>query len=193
MLIEKLRNYTPYNEQEKIDREVMISFLENNSDAYVRDNKIGHMTASAWVVNETYDKVLFCYHRIYDSWAWLGGHADGDRDLRHVALKEAKEESGLKDFVSINDDILSIEILPVSGHIKKGKYQPSHLHFNVTYLFVAREGDQLVAKADENAGLAWIPFGDIKSASSEPWFVENIYQKLIDKVGDICVRDSIEK
>ena len=56
---------------------------------------MAHMTASSWIVNEDYTKVLMIYHNIYNSWAWTGGHADGDEDLLHVAVKEAREETGL--------------------------------------------------------------------------------------------------
>ncbi|MBQ1900042.1 MAG: NUDIX hydrolase, partial [Erysipelotrichaceae bacterium] len=71
-----LRAYRPYNIQEEKDKETILSFLERYDDAYERSNELAHMTASAWVVNPDKTKVLMAYHRIYDSWAWLGGHCD---------------------------------------------------------------------------------------------------------------------
>ena len=94
-LLETIRNYRPYNEQEEKDREEMIRRLENKEELLTRDNRSAHFTASAWIVNKEKTKVLMAYHNIYDSWAWLGGHADGEEDLLKVALKEVKEESGL--------------------------------------------------------------------------------------------------
>lgn len=100
------------------------------------------MTASAWVVNKDRSKILLAYHNIYDSWAWLGGHADGEKDLLKVVLKEVAEESGVKNIKPVSEDILSVEILTVDGHEKKGVYVPSHLHLNVTYLIEADDTEQ---------------------------------------------------
>lgn len=184
--IEKeIEEYQPVNEQEEKDKMTMLSFLKENEDAFYRSNKIGHMTSSCFIVNEQMDKVLFCYHNIYDSYAWLGGHADGQEDLLSVALREAKEESSLKHIRPYDSKILSLEILCVNGHEKKGEYVSSHLHFNVTYLFIADENDPLFIKEDENSSLKWFSFSDALSVSKEPWFVKRIYPKLIEKVEKI--------
>ena len=94
----------------------------------VRENEIAHMTSSGFIVNKDRTKVLMIHHNIYNSWGWTGGHADGDSDLIAVAIKEAKEETGIKNANPITNDICSIDILPVNSHIKKGKYVASHLH-----------------------------------------------------------------
>ena len=90
-MIQKIREYKPFNEQEERDREVLLRLLSGAEDVYSRENLTAHMTASAWVVNEARDKVLMAYHNIYHSWSWLGGHADGERDLLAVALREVGE------------------------------------------------------------------------------------------------------
>ena len=123
-LIEEVRNYKPFNEQEAKDREILLRKLETVPDLFLRTNLTEHMTASAWVVNHDRTKLLMAYHRIYDSWSWLGGHADGEEDLRGVALKEVSEESGIQNVTLIRPDILSLEILTVDGHEKKGQYVP---------------------------------------------------------------------
>ena len=92
---EAIENYCPCCEQEARDKAVILSFIDSNSDAFERSNLIAHMTASAWVVNPARDKVLMVYHNIYDSWSWTGGHADGERDLLSVAVREVREETGL--------------------------------------------------------------------------------------------------
>ena len=181
-MIQKIREYKPFNEQEERDREVLLRLLSGVEDVYSRENLTAHMTASAWVVNENRDKVLMAYHNIYHSWSWLGGHADGERDLLAVALREVGEESGVIHVRPLSEEIFSLEILTVDGHEKRGKYVPSHLHLNLTYLLEAREGDALSMKADENSGVAWFGLEEAVKASTEPWFKERIYGKLNEKL-----------
>ena len=87
-LIDILKAYTPYNEQEMRDKEAMVRFLQMHDDAFLRTNLVAHVTASGWVMNGDGTKVLMAYHKLYDSWAWTGGHADGDEDLLQVAIRE---------------------------------------------------------------------------------------------------------
>ena len=181
-MIQKIREYKPFNEQEERDREVLLRLLSGAEDVYSRENLKAHMTASAWVVNEARDKVLMAYHNIYHSWSWLGGHADGERDLLAVALREVGEESGVIHVRPLSEEIFSLEILTVDGHEKRGKYVPSHLHLNLTYLLEAREGDALSMKADENSGVAWFGLEEAVKASTEPWFKERVYGKLNEKL-----------
>ena len=180
-LIRQVEDYIPFNEQEAADKATLLSLLRENTDISRRDNLAAHLTASAWVVNPERNKVLMAYHNLYNSWAWLGGHADGNFDLAAVAEKEAREESGLTDVKLVSDDILSLEILTVDGHEKKGKYVPSHLHLNVTYLLEADPNAPIHIKEDENSQVGWVNFDDIGCKSTEPWFVERIYSKLCIK------------
>lgn len=176
-----LKNYQPFNEQEKHDLPILIKALQEKN-SLTRDNKIGHFTVSCWILNQNHDRVLMCYHRIYNSYAWLGGHVDGMSDFKQVALKEAREESGLKNIRLLFDEPISIEILTVNGHIKNNEYVSSHLHYNVTYLMEANDQDELVIKEDENSDLAWFSLDDALKASNEPWIIENIYKKLNRKI-----------
>ena len=179
---EAIQNYAPWNEQEAADKALILDFLSKNPDAFFRTNLIAHMTASAWVVNPARDRVLMVYHKIYDSWSWTGGHADGDEDLAAVALREVREETGLKSARLLSKDIFSLESLTVDGHEKRGVYVPSHLHLNVTYLLEADDHDPLTVCEAENSGVKWFGLDEALLASSEPWFVERIYRKLNDKL-----------
>lgn len=181
-LSEAIRAFRPENEQEEADKKGILAFLAANENAFKRDNTIAHMTASAWVVNHDRTKVLMVYHKIYDSWSWTGGHADGEENLLAVALREVTEETGVSSVTPVSDDIFSLEILTVDGHEKHGSYVPSHLHMNVTYLLEADEEEPLTVCEDENKGVAWFGLDEALSASSEPWFVQRIYRKLNEKL-----------
>ena len=179
---EDIERYVPCNEQEARDKALILDFIGKNEDAFLRTNLIAHMTASAWIVNEKRDKTLMVYHKIYDSWSWTGGHADGDEDLLSVALREAREETGLENVRAMTGDIYSLEVLTVDGHEKRGEYVPSHLHLNVTYLLTADERDKLKVCEAENSGVRWFTLEEALKASSEPWFVKRIYSKLNGKL-----------
>ena len=174
--------YKPVNEREEADKAVILSCLERFDDVFDRSNALCHMTASCWCVNAGMDKALMAYHNLYGSWAWLGGHADGDTDLLRVAMKECMEESGLGHVSPVTRDIYSLEVLTVDGHIKRGAYVPSHLHLNVTYLLKADESEPLCRKEDENKAVKWFPLKEAVAASTEKWFKENVYSKLNEKL-----------
>lgn len=180
-LEKEIIKFYPYNEQEKIDKDTLLNLLKNSKNIFSRENKICHFTASSWIVNEEKTKVLMIYHNIYDSWSWTGGHADNETDLLKVAVREAMEETGLKNIKVLLDDIFSIEILTVDGHIKNDKYVSDHLHLNVTYLLEAREKDMICAKEDENSGVCWVEIDKSEKISKEEK-MKVIYKKLNEKL-----------
>ncbi len=177
-LVAQIEGYRPVNAQEAQDQRLILSCLERCEDVFLRSNALCHMTASAWIVNPQRDRVLMAYHNIYKSWSWLGGHADGEENLLQVALREVREESGLTQVRPVLEDILSLEVLTVDGHRKRGQYVSSHLHLNLTYLIEADDSEPLAVKPDENSSLAWFAPEDAVAASTEPWFRENVYSKL---------------
>lgn len=180
-LMDEIRNYIPACEQEARDQQQILRFMQENPDCLSRDNLTAHFTASAWVVNPARTKVLMAYHNIYDSWAWIGGHADGQEDLRAVALRELLEETGVKRGRLVSEDIFSLETLTVNGHVKRGVWVPSHLHLNVTFLAEADEDETLTACEGENQAVKWFPFEEALAASSEPWMVQHVYRKLVER------------
>ena len=177
-----IEKYVPWNRQEEKDRLLMLDFLDRGETPFLRENAVAHMTASAWIVNPARTKVLLCYHDVYDSWSWTGGHADGNEDLLAVALKEAAEETGALSVRPVMGKIFSLEILTVDGHEKKGEYVSSHLHMNVTYLLEADEDDRIRPREGENSAVGWFAPEEALQASSEPWFVRRIYSKLNAKL-----------
>ena len=168
-LEQQIQKFMPFNEQEEHDKAILLKWFESGSDILTRENEIAHLTASAWVVSP-------------DKKSVLGGHADGDADLHHVAQKEVMEESGLTHVKFLLDEPFSIEILSVDGHMKKGHYVSTHLHLNVTYLMEADPKDAVQNRPEENSAVAWIRVDQIAEKSTEPWFVEHVYAKLCEKM-----------
>ena len=180
-LLEQLEKYKPYNNEEEVIKPILLDFLARNDDAFCRENPLAHMTTSAWILNKERTKVLMGYHNIYNSWGWLGGHADGDEDLLRVIRKEVEEESGLKNLKLLHDGIYGINILTVFPHYKRGKYVNAHLHFDVEYLFEADEAEAVRMKPDENSGVDWIPIEEINQRVTEE-HMKPVYAVLNEKL-----------
>lgn len=181
--INQIKEYISYNEQEMKDKELILKCISDFPDVLTRDNTIAHITSSGYIVNKAKDKVLMIYHNIYKSWSWTGGHADGDSNLLKVAIKEACEETGLKNVAPVNGEILSLDVLNVNGHIKNGKYISSHLHLSIAYLLEADENDELIVNKEETRGVKWLPIDELHIHCSEPYMVK-IYNKFNKKINN---------
>ena len=179
--IEEIKEYQPYNEQEAADKEAILYAISNFNNLLTRENPLAHVSSSGYIVNKDRTKVLMIYHNIYKSWSWTGGHADGDEDLLYVAIKEAKEETGVKHIRALDNKIFSLDVLPVPAHIKREKNIASHLHLSVAYLLEADENDELTIKEDENSGVKWIPIDEIAKYSTEEDMIK-LYEKFNQKI-----------
>lgn len=180
-LKEQISHYIPYNGQEAKEQEIILKYMETFENLLTRENEFAHFTASAWIVNPERTKALMAYHNIYQSWGWVGGHADGDSDLLRVALKETTEETGLMSITPISKEIYSLEILGVPTHMKRGVPIATHLHLNITYLIEANEEEGTTVKEDENSAIKWMKLDEAIEACTEPE-MKVVYQKLNDKL-----------
>lgn len=182
---EEIKEYTPINEQEEKDKQFMLKAIDDFDDVLTRNNEYMHFTSSAFVVNKNRDKVLMIYHNIYNSWGWTGGHVDGEEDFLAVAKREVEEETGLKNIKVLNDGkFISLDTLPVFGHVKRGKYVSAHIHLSVAYLFEADENKKIRIKPDENSNIGWQDITKAVELSTET-HMKPVYSKIIDKVSQI--------
>ena len=180
-LVESIRAFEPFNEQEAADKQVILHALETVPNVFDRSAQ-AHMACSIWVVDPTFSQTIMVFHNIYNSWSWIGGHADGQRDLAAVALRELEEETGVAGARLLNDGaVFSVEVLTVDGHEKRGSYVSSHLHLNVTYIAMADLAEPLRVAPDENSGVKWVPLEQVCPLSTEPWIRDRIYKKLLAK------------
>lgn len=176
---QEIKLFTPANEQEANDKRVILNYIDHfKSNILTRENEITHMTSSGLILNKSLDKILMIHHNIYQTWAWTGGHADGESDMLKTALKEAKEETGLKDIVPFRRELASIDILPVYGHMKRGRYVSAHLHLNTSYALIASETEVPVVNVEETSGVQWVPVNDLSSFSNEPYLID-VYMKIV--------------
>ncbi len=154
-----LRRYASDFPDEASVAEAFQTLLNDAHDPFVRERLAGHFTASAWLVDAAGRRLLMTHHRKLDRWLQLGGHADGDRDLAAVALREAEEESGLTGLLVLP------EIFDLDRHWIPGRGDvPGHWHYDVRYI-VRTTGTEVFVVSDESHALAW---REIDSLLDEP-------------------------
>lgn len=179
--LQAIAQYPASSEQERADKQTILHFARAFPDTVLtRENTVAHLTSSGFIMNRALNRVLMVHHNLYQTWAWTGGHADGDTDLLAVALREAEEETGARGIQPLCTDILSLDILPVWAHEKRGVYVGTHLHLSAAYVLLAPEDTPLRSCPDENSGVRWIRVDDLSRYSNEAQVLP-IYNKLITR------------
>ena len=176
--------YIPKDAREESEKREILTLMEREGDRLLlRECSYAHMTASSVIVNRERTKMLMAFHKIYQSWAWTGGHADGDGDFEAVARREAQEETGIQNLKKLGAGAASVEVLPVWAHQKHGQMVASHLHLNISYLFEADDTLPLRIAEDENSAVGWIPIAQLEEYVREKDMMP-IYQKLLNRAND---------
>lgn len=184
--LKQIQTYVPINDQELADKKGILALIDQYPLTILsRENPVAHITSSGFILNPTLDKTLFVHHNIYQSWAWTGGHVDGNPDLLAVAMAEAQEESGVST-TPLSVHMASLDILPVHGHVKNGVYVSTHLHLSVAYLLIADDSAPLSHKPDENSGVRWFDVADMTSANFSEQDVY-LYTKLVNRARSSCL------
>lgn len=161
-LLEALADYQTHYPDETPVVERFATFVRAHADCFERSLLLGHVTGSAWVVNAPGTHVLLTHHRKLNMWIQLGGHADGDADVRRVAYREAQEESGLARLEPVANTIFDVDIhaIPARGD------EPAHFHYDVRYAFRALGSDRFKV-SEESHDLAWLPVDNLQAYTDE--------------------------
>lgn len=180
--LERLVRFHPQTAKENQDKKEMTAAARNLGKKLLsRSSQNCHITCSGFVMNPSLDAVLMVYHNIYDSFSWTGGHADGSSDFLWTAFREIKEETGIQKPYPLTGEILSLDVLPVKSHQKQGVPVPAHLHYNVTYGFIASQKEKLCACPAENQAVQWIPVQQLTQVCKEPHMLP-VYEKIIGRM-----------
>jgi 8-oxo-dGTP pyrophosphatase MutT (NUDIX family) len=154
-LLHKLAAYRPTTAVDAAAQQQIIAFVQEHPDCFERSLAIGHITASAWVLNKTGDKALLMHHAKLNQWMQLGGHCDGDPDVLAVAIKEAQEESGIEDIVPVHEDIFDLDVHAIPATPKEA----AHYHYDVRFLLRVA-GDADFVRNHESHDMRW--FGAVR-------------------------------
>ena len=156
-LCEQLQTYLATHSERRDVAERLLQFVLSTPDCFERCHIAGHITGSAWLLNPAGDRALLTLHRKLGLWVQPGGHADGDPDVLHVALREAEEESGISGIIPLSPEIYDIDIHTIPPHLPTGT--PEHLHYDVRYLLQAPHEQYSVS--DESEDLRWVNAGEL--------------------------------
>ena len=139
-----------------------LRFVETHADCLQRTCVPGHLTGSAWIVSPDRTRTLLTHHHKLDKWLQLGGHADGDGDLLAVALREAREESGLAAVRAVAAEIFDCDrhLIPARG------VEPEHYHYDLRFMIEADPAEPLVI-SNESKDLAWIELARVTALNPE--------------------------
>jgi 8-oxo-dGTP pyrophosphatase MutT (NUDIX family) len=157
-----LRAYRPLDSREAGHLRCLLAFVENEPRCFERSLQTGHITGSAWLVDRSGKSVLLTHHRKLGKWLQLGGHADGNPDVLAVALREAAEESGLSDIVSVSNEIFDVDV----HEIPAAAGMPAHLHYDVRFALQAA-GSREFLVSEESHALRWISIKKVHEITSE--------------------------
>ena len=170
-LLELLERYLDAYPEDRVHADHVRQFVRLHPDCFERSCRDGHVTGSAWIVSPDASWVLLTHHRKLGRWLQLGGHADGQPDPLQVALREAREESGLTRLDAISGapnasggpplplDV-DVHLIPARGA------EPAHLHHDIRYLVVADRTQDLVL-SDESHALRWVERARLTSLADE--------------------------
>jgi 8-oxo-dGTP pyrophosphatase MutT (NUDIX family) len=160
LLLDLLGRYLERHPADRARVDHVRNFVRLHPDCFERTCVEGHVTGSAWIVSSDHREVLLTHHRKLDRWLQLGGHADGDSEPHRVALREAREESGMERFAIVSGDAkpesadaplpldVDVHLIPAHGD------EPAHLHHDIRYLLVAAPGQAIVV-SEESRELRW--------------------------------------
>lgn len=163
------------------EADVVTHFLEllgDPHDPFLRERVTGHFTASCWLVDRAGTRVLLTHHKKLGFWLQLGGHADGERDLRIAALKEAQEESGLRG-LRVEDGIFDLDRHRIPEH----KGVPAHWHYDVRYV-VHAGADEAYVVSDESHDLAWRDIAVLAVDAAADASVQRMAGKWLERARD---------
>lgn len=147
---------------QRATRERMLRFVDEHPyDAHLRTLSVGHLTASALVVDARRERVLLTHHRKLGRWLQLGGHCDGDANLPGVALRESIEESGIET-LAIDPTPIDLDVHTIPAR----KDEPEHLHLDTRFVVHASEGAREVA-SEESIALRWFTLGELATIDTD--------------------------
>ncbi|MDH8677266.1 NUDIX hydrolase [Fusibacter bizertensis] len=162
-LLDLLSQYKPYDINDKNSLKLTSAFLSSNEDVFGNTNSKGHITASIWLLDYHFEKVLMTHHKKLNKWLQLGGHTEIGESIHEAALREAMEESGLTKLEFLEREIFDVDV----HEIPERKHLPAHFHYDVRFL-IRQTAKESIMISDESNDLKWIPIEEVLKLTNSP-------------------------
>lgn len=161
-VLNQLHSHRAFDAHEEQMRQQITAFVAANDLFYSRKLNIGHLTGSAWIIDEAREHALLLYHGKLNLWVQPGGHVEDDMDMLAASWREAREETGLMDVRPISESIFDVDVHAIPAN----KKEPEHLHYDIRFLFVADKNARLIV-SNESKDLMWVPLDKIEEVTRE--------------------------
>lgn len=161
-ILKQLRAHLPSDAREREMLKKITDFVSGSESCFDRNLKVGHLTSSAWIIDQDRSHALLTHHAKIGAWVQLGGHVEDDPDMLSAAWREAREESGLINVRPISDHIFDVDV----HNIPETPKEPAHLHYDIRFLFEADRNAELTITA-ESKSLQWIALDKISEITLE--------------------------
>lgn len=171
LLISEIQNYQSEFTEEQSFKLRFLDLLQHE-DCFSRSMLTGHITASAWILNHEQNAVLLLHHAKLNKWLQPGGHADGDENVRHVAMKEAEEETGIEGFKFLENQFfdLDIHLIPARKEVQ------AHEHFDIRFMLIAPANAKPIANHESNS-IEWVAFEELPTRIGQEESLLRMYAK----------------
>lgn len=170
-LLSLLTAHKPYDSHEKSMTQQVIDFVNSTPDCFDNRHPIGHVTASAWIIDIQEQMTGLVHHRKLNKWLQTGGHSDGSSDTPQEALREAQEEFGIEGLELHSEDIYDIDVHPVPADKKRGL--DNHLHYDIRFLITGNSSIEPVV-SDESHEAKWVPVSKVHELNSEEGIIRMV-------------------
>ncbi len=157
-----LDEHTPHDAAERGFLGQILRFVRETPGFHRRDTMQGHLTASAWIVDAERRRALLLHHGKLARWLQPGGHVEDDATLLDSALREAREETGLR-CRAVDAAIFDLDIHTIPARAQ----EPTHLHYDVRFLLEADPGAQPEVSPESNA-VRWFGLDEIDALGGGP-------------------------
>ncbi len=159
-ILKQIKEYkNQYGEVDTVSK--VLEFIKCNKQPFERQNSVGHITGSCWIISRNLENTLLTHHKKLGIWIPTGGHSEGEQDPFKTAKREGEEETGIE-LLHFDKKIFSIDIhdIPEYNDI------PAHKHFDFIYVFYPKKSEDYII-SDESHDLKWIPLEQIDEFSNE--------------------------
>ena len=160
-LLQLLHAHQPFDSHEQQMHERITAFVREHENFYSRNLLVGHLTGSAWIVDETFSHALLLHHGKLNKWLQPGGHIEDDADMMSASLREAREETGA-DVRPHSPSIFDVDVHEIPARAN----EPAHFHYDIRFLLVADKTASLLVSSESN-DLAWVALEKIGQLTQE--------------------------